>query len=104
MLLNEHANEEKGVVMLNEEGVNPKLRTNVDKGEMESNMWYLDNGAGNHTTGLRSKFKELDETVTGLVRFEDGSTVNVQDKGSVRFECSNCEEHILREVYFRPVI
>ncbi|GJS30558.1 zinc finger, CCHC-type containing protein [Tanacetum coccineum] len=39
-----------------------------DVGYKETNMdslWYLDNGASNHMTGVREHFKELDEKVSG---------------------------------------
>ncbi|XP_074360175.1 uncharacterized protein LOC141700272, partial [Apium graveolens] len=39
----------------------------------EDNTWYLDNGASSHMTGHRGKFKDLDETVMGQVKFGDGS-------------------------------
>ncbi|XP_074337577.1 uncharacterized protein LOC141674775 [Apium graveolens] len=53
-------------------------------------------------TGPRGKFKELDESVSGRVKFGDGSTVNVKEKGWVAFQCKNGEERILQEVYFIP--
>lgn len=65
---------ETHMVLLNEEGVVPKLN--------ESQVWYLNNGANNHMIGRRGKFTELDEMVTGQVHFGDGSTVSI--KGKVR--------------------
>lgn len=50
---------------------------------MESNLWYLDNGASNHMTGQFSKFNELDTKVTGEVMFGDGSLVQIKGKGSI---------------------
>nr|GEY89782.1 ribonuclease H-like domain, reverse transcriptase, RNA-dependent DNA polymerase [Tanacetum cinerariifolium] len=41
-----------------------------DVGYKETNMyslWYLENGASNHMTGVREHFKELDEEVSGKV-------------------------------------
>lgn len=35
--------------------------------------------------GQRSKFKDLDEGVTGQVKFGDGSIVEIKGKGSVMF-------------------
>lgn len=52
LLLTERADEEKHELMLNEESVVPKLRSGYDK-DVETNVWYLDNGASNHMTGLR---------------------------------------------------
>ncbi|KAL8123294.1 hypothetical protein AgCh_011317 [Apium graveolens] len=66
----------------------------------ESQVWFLDNGANNHMTGQREKFKDIDESVNVLVRFRYGSTVNIKGKGTVAFKCKNREEMILREVYF----
>nr|GEY86422.1 zinc finger, CCHC-type [Tanacetum cinerariifolium] len=54
-----------------------------DVGYKETNMdslWYLDNGASNHMTGVREYFKELDEKVNGKVRFEDGSYIEIKGK------------------------
>ncbi|GJV10923.1 ribonuclease H-like domain, reverse transcriptase, RNA-dependent DNA polymerase [Tanacetum coccineum] len=38
----------------------------------KESLWYLDNGASNHMTGVREHFKELDEKVSGKVKFGDG--------------------------------
>ncbi|GKC17074.1 zinc finger, CCHC-type containing protein [Tanacetum coccineum] len=35
----------------------------------KESLWYLDNGASNHMTGVREHFKELDEKVSGKVKF-----------------------------------
>lgn len=67
-----------------------------------SNLWYLDNGASNHMTGQRSKFKDLDENVTGQVKFGDGSIVHIKGKGSVAIKCKTGEERILQQVYYIP--
>lgn len=99
LLMLECGKEMKTKLLLNEEDMRPRL--NAGKQE-ESNMWYLDNGASNHMTGSRSKFKTLDETVTGQVRFGDGSRVDIKGKGSVGFKCKNGEELVLHDVYFIP--
>lgn len=91
------------LVLLNENSVLPRLDPNV-KHKGESSIWYLDNGASNHMTGLRSKFKELDENVSGLVKFGDGSTVGIKGKGTVIFCCKNGEERAIHEVYYIPTL
>ncbi|XP_074378634.1 uncharacterized protein LOC141720181 [Apium graveolens] len=82
LLMVEHMKETKKELMLNEQTVRPRLSATVEK-LGESNMWYLDNGAYNHMTGYRSKFKSLDEGVMGQVRFGDGSTVEIQEGGQL---------------------
>ena len=45
-------------------------------GEQEQ-RWYLDSSASNHMTGSKEAFSELDDNVTGTVKFGDGSTVAI---------------------------
>ncbi|XP_074341853.1 uncharacterized protein LOC141679248 [Apium graveolens] len=52
----------------------------------------------------RTKFKELDEKITGKVRFGDGSTVEIKGKGTVTFKCKNGEEVTLDGVYYIPTL
>lgn len=55
-------------------------------------------------TGQKLKFSNLDEQVTGQVRFGDGSTVNIEGKGSIIFKCKNGEERMLKDVYYIPTL
>ena len=57
----------------------------IGNGEPTGEIWYLDNGASNHMTGDRNKFKEIDPSFTGKVRFGDGSAVEIQGIGSIVF-------------------
>ncbi|GKB43541.1 zinc finger, CCHC-type containing protein, partial [Tanacetum coccineum] len=41
------------------------------------------NGASNHMTGVKSHFRDIDESVTGRVRFGDGSYVQIMGRGSI---------------------
>lgn len=66
--------------LLNEDQVIPQLNTS-EENQVTTNLWYLDNGASNHMMGIRSKFKELDEGVTGQVRFGDGFDRKYKGKG-----------------------
>ncbi|XP_074322910.1 uncharacterized protein LOC141659881 [Apium graveolens] len=89
-------------MLLNEERVVPKLKQEGEIRKVELNLWYLDNGASNHMTGDKMKFNELNEQVTGQVKFGDGSMVKIEGKGSIMFKCKNGEERTLREVYYIP--
>ncbi|XP_074322780.1 uncharacterized protein LOC141659750 [Apium graveolens] len=64
----------------------------------EDNMWYLDNGASSHMTGHRGKFKDLDETVMGQVKFGDRSMIHIKGRGTVKLVCKNGEERELKDV------
>ena len=87
------------IVFLNENKVNP----NVFEAETDSsNVWYLDNGASNHMSGNRHFFCELDETITGKVRFGDDSRINIEGKGAVCFLFDGGEKKILSNVYYIP--
>ncbi|GJT01422.1 hypothetical protein Tco_0822591 [Tanacetum coccineum] len=55
----------------------------------KESLWYLDNGASNHMTGVREHFKELDEKVSGKVKFGDGSYIEIKGKGSIIIECDD---------------
>ncbi|GJY84693.1 ribonuclease H-like domain, reverse transcriptase, RNA-dependent DNA polymerase [Tanacetum coccineum] len=53
------------------------------------------NGASNHMTGVREHFKELDEKVSGKVRFGDGSYIEIKGKGSILIECDDEKQRII---------
>lgn len=72
LLLAKHV---KSELLLNEDKVYSHQLPRNGEGESESNVWYLDNGASNHMTGARSKFTKLDDSISGQVRFGDGSVV-----------------------------
>jgi hypothetical protein len=61
-------------LFLNERRIMPKLLPS-EGGNLIGNLWYLDNGASNHITGDLHKFRDLNHSVTGKVRFGDDSTV-----------------------------
>lgn len=68
-------------VFLNEEKVIPSRYDTED-----NSVWYLDNGASNHMTGNRSYFSELNEGITGRVKFGDNSCVAIKGKGAILFQ------------------
>ncbi|GJW74520.1 zinc finger, CCHC-type containing protein [Tanacetum coccineum] len=68
----------------------------------KESLWYLDNGASNHMTGVREHFKELDEKVSGKVKFGDGSYIEIKGKGSILLECDDERQRIISHVYYIP--
>nr|GFC98844.1 zinc finger, CCHC-type [Tanacetum cinerariifolium] len=85
--------DEEQKVSLHEEDVGYK-ETNKDS------LWYLDNGASNHMTRVREHFKELNEKVSGKVRFGDGSYIEIKGKGSILIECDDEKQRIISHVYY----
>ena len=78
--------EEHRKVFLNETNLEVnKITTN------DESLWYLNNGASNHMTEVKDHFNEIDEKITGNVRFGDGSYVEIKGKGSILLECKNEE-------------
>ncbi|XP_074328442.1 uncharacterized protein LOC141666351 [Apium graveolens] len=43
--------------------------------ENKKNVWYLDLGGGNHMTGHKELFTEIDDTISGEVTFGDSSKI-----------------------------
>ena len=71
------------------------------RGEQEQ-RWYLDSGASNHMIGSKVVFSELDDDVTGTVKFGDGSRVAIQECSTIIFRCQNGEHRALIDVYYIP--
>lgn len=87
------------VLLVDEGNVTPKLS---QEKRSDSNVWYLDNGASNHMSGQLSKFRKMDNSVKGQVRFGDGSVVHIEGKGTILMKCKNGEERLLEKVYYIP--
>ncbi|KAD4585429.1 hypothetical protein E3N88_23030 [Mikania micrantha] len=75
------------MVLLNEENIVPN-RPLVASVKKDRDTSYLDNGASNHMTSLKEVFAELDENVSGQVKFGDDSRVPIKGKGTILFELS----------------
>ncbi|XP_071699491.1 uncharacterized protein [Rutidosis leptorrhynchoides] len=78
LLLTVCGEENNSLILLNEEKVFPNMYE--DSGDTTKKVWYLDNGASNHMTNLKSAFAELDENKIGQVGFGDGSKVTIAGK------------------------
>ncbi|KAJ9541813.1 hypothetical protein OSB04_028319 [Centaurea solstitialis] len=86
-------------VFLNEEKVIPSRYDSQDY-----DVWYLDNGASNHMTGNRSFFSELNEGITGRVKFGDNSCIKIKGKGSILFQGKSGQQQLMTEIYFIPAL
>lgn len=72
------------------------------KEDTHEDAWYLDTGASNHMSGCQASFAEMDEGVTGSVKFGDSSLVQIHGRGTVMFTCQNGEHLALTGVYYIP--
>lgn len=63
LLLMEYDVEKDGMVLLNEEKIDPILSKRSEEKKM-SQVWYLNKGASQHMIEDRGKFKELDKKIT----------------------------------------
>ena len=70
-------------------------------GEQEQ-WWNLDSSASNHMMGSKSAFSDLDDDVTGTMKFDDGSWVAIRGRDTIIFRCQNDEHHVLTDVYYIP--
>ncbi|XP_066334463.1 uncharacterized protein [Miscanthus floridulus] len=60
-------------------------------GEQEQ-RWYLDSGASNHMMGYKAAFSELDDDVTGMMKFDDGSRVVIRGRSTIIFSIGQLDE------------
>ena len=45
-----------------------------------NNIWFLDSGCSNHMSGIKSKFRDIDETHKLKVRLGDNKYIQVEGK------------------------
>jgi hypothetical protein len=53
-------------------------------------------------SGDRAAFTELDQRITGSVKFGDGSTMEIRGRGTVTFTIRSGDQRALSNVYFIP--
>ena len=95
--------EEKQVNFAEKNDEENKLFMNhYDTNEVASNVWFLDNGYSNHMSGMKTIFKELDETQKNLVKLGDNKDIQVEGKGTVAIKTSNGKVKLIHDVQYVP--
>jgi hypothetical protein len=62
----------------------------------------LDTGASNHISGCRAVFSNIDGGTVGIIKLTNGLVVNIEEVGTILYECKIGEHHTLNCVYFIP--
>jgi hypothetical protein len=87
------------LVLLNEK--RSKAIATEDVGRSDTS-WFLDSRASNHMCSRREYFSELDMSVRGFVKLGNDTTVEIEGRGTILFNCNSGEHLTLPEVYFIP--
>nr|ADB85374.1 putative retrotransposon protein [Phyllostachys edulis] len=86
-------------MVLNE--VHPQVHLGHEE-DAHDDASYLDTDASNHLSGCQASFAEMNEGITGFVKFNNGSVVDIHGCGTVLFTCRNGEHLVLIGVYYIP--
>uniref|UniRef100_A0ACD5WTY3 Uncharacterized protein n=1 Tax=Avena sativa TaxID=4498 RepID=A0ACD5WTY3_AVESA len=86
-------------IFLNEERARVEYRKHATDTDA---VWFLDTGASNHMTADMAAFAELDQKISGTVKFGDGSLVDIHGRGTVLFAAAGGQHRALTEVYWIP--
>jgi hypothetical protein len=90
--------------MIEEEKEATLLLVHNERMQDKENMWYLDNGANNHTCGDKDKFMELDEVIRGNVTFADHSKVVIKEKDTILIKLKDGSHQFIGDVYYIPTM
>ncbi|KAL5762607.1 hypothetical protein ACOSP7_018871 [Xanthoceras sorbifolium] len=67
-----------------------------------NDIWFLDSGCSNHMSGIKSTFKELDESYKVQVKLGDNKQIQVEGKEMVAIKTGNNGVKFLHNVFFVP--
>jgi hypothetical protein len=79
------------------------LVTGLSSTSATTNMWYIDNGASSHMTGVRVYFTDLIEGDVDLdIELGDDSTVKAVGRGTISFQRESQQLMRVRKVLYVP--
>ncbi|CAE5965681.1 unnamed protein product [Arabidopsis arenosa] len=94
-------NEEKQASFV-EEDVQPRLFMAYKSLDVSKTVWYLDSGCSNHMSGIKSMFKEIDESYKLKVKLGDDKEVQVEGRGIVVVHNGDGNLKLIYDVYYIP--
>ncbi|KAG7576575.1 Ribonuclease H-like superfamily [Arabidopsis thaliana x Arabidopsis arenosa] len=94
-------NEEKQASFV-EKDVQPRLFMAYKSLDVSKTVWYLDSGCSNHMSGIKSMFKEIDESYKLKVKLGDDKEVQVEGRGIVVVHNGDGNLKLIYDVYYIP--
>ncbi|XP_066323411.1 uncharacterized protein [Miscanthus floridulus] len=81
----------------------PRAQVHLGRvGDEQEQRSYLDSSASNRMMGSKAAFSELDDDVTGMVKFSDGSRVAIRGRNTIIFKCQNGEAPCANKCILHP--
>lgn len=65
-------------------------------------VWFVDSGCSNHMCGIKTMFKEIDESCKGEVRTGDNKLLQVHGKGIIGIKTNQGSIKLLNDVQYVP--
>ena len=80
---------------------NSKLfMTHSQVNDISNDIWFLDSGCSNHMSGIKSIFRDIDETHKLNVRLGDNKQIQVEGKGTIEVKTNQGKVKYLDNVFF----
>ena len=71
---------------------------------ISNDIWFLDSGCSNHMSGIKSIFRDIDETHKLNVRLGDNKQIQVEGKGTIEVKTNQGKVKYLDNVFFVPTL
>ena len=84
---------------------NSKLfMTHSQVNDISNDIWFLDSGCSNYILGIRSMFRDIDETHKLKVRLGDNKQIQVEGKGTIEVKTNQGKVKYVDNVLFVPTL
>lgn len=95
---------EKKTSYVEENEENSKFMTHSQVHDISNDIWFLDSGYSNHMSGIKSIFRDIDETHKLKVRLGDNKQIQVEEKGTIEVKTNQEKVKYLDNVFFIPTL
>ena len=73
-------------------------------GATSDDVWFVDSGCSNHTSGTKSLFRELDESQKSEVKILNGTSITVEGRGTVVVITSHSSVKLIHDMQYIPCL